>query len=206
MKNSRKNYAGERTVALDIGNVCLKIYPQRCFEALGADPHTAIPDQFMDAVIKMEEGIIGEDEWLKTFREVTDYKFSENELRKAYISILGEEIETTADFIKDTVATDIRIIFFSDTSPIHLNHIFRNLSSAHLISGGVYSFETGIRKPDMKIYREYEKKYGKPLLYIDDKEENINAGRLAGWNSMLFEPESTHKNFYKEARQGRKRR
>ena len=174
------------TIALDIGNVCINICPERCFAALGIDSTEKIPANLMQGIADMEEGRISEAEWLEIFKEATNFRFSENELRKAYIDILGEEIEGISDFIKYAISEKIRLIFFSDTSPIHINHIYRNLSFANLISGGVFSFDTGARKPDTAMYEEYESKYGKPLLYLDDKQENIDAGKKTGWNSLLF--------------------
>lgn len=175
------------TIALDIGNVCIKIDPERCFTALGLNPATEeVPPQLLNAIKKMEEGRISEAEWLDTFYNVTQGRFSKDELREAYVKILGEEIEGIADFIREAISRKIRLIFFSDTSPIHINHIYRNLSFAHLISGGVFSYETGAQKPDIRMYEEYERKYGKPLLYLDDKPENINTGKQFGWNAILF--------------------
>ncbi len=178
-----------QTIALDIGNVCLRIYPERCLEMLGIPPESiTIPDELMKSIIDMEEGRIDESEWLKIFQKATENQFSNHQLRKAYISILGEEIAETSNFIQKAIEKNIRLIFFSDTSPIHINNIYRNLSFANLVSGGVFSFETKSCKPNNKMYEEYEKRYGKPLLYLDDKPKNITAGIEAGWNSQLFDP------------------
>lgn len=186
MKNDTTETVQLKTIALDIGNVCIKIDPKRCFDALEINSSTEIPHKLMESIREMEEGKITEVQWLDVFQTVTHGRFSKNELRKAYLEILGEEIKGISDFIKDAVSKDIRLIFFSDISPIHINHIYRNLSFAHLVSGGIFSFEAGARKPDKKMYEEYERRYGKPLLYLDDKPENIAAGKDAGWNSVLF--------------------
>jgi HAD superfamily hydrolase (TIGR01549 family) len=175
-----------KTIALDIGKVCIDIHPERCFAALRLSKNREIPNILWKSISDMEKGLIDEKEWLKTFQEVTDNKFSDDELRNAYCQILGDERKEVEDFIKKAVSYNIRVIFFSDTSPIHINQLFRDLSFANLISGGIYSYESGCRKPDMKIYRKYEEVFGPPLLYIDDKKENIEAGKNAGWNSILF--------------------
>jgi len=192
MKIGEKKSGSLKTIALDIGNVCLKIYPERCFETLGLHL-SEIPQKLTTTITKMENGTITEQEWLQTFHHLTEYKFSDNELRKAYTDILGEEIECISNFIRNAVAKNIRIIFFSDTSPIHINHIYRNLSFANLISGAIFSFEVGKHKPDSQMYTTYEQNYGKPILYIDDKLENINAGQKAGWNSILFNSQNHKK-------------
>jgi len=174
-----------KTVALDIGNVCLKLSLERCMDNLRVPQNTSIPEEFHQAVFGMETGLIDENEWLKVFRQITAGKFTDNELRYAYNSMLGKEIPETADFVKSAVNAGYRVIFFSDTSPLHLMHIFRNLSFSHLITGGVYSFEAGTRKPDSVMYQEYEKRYGIPDLYLDDKPENISAAEKREWKTVL---------------------
>ena len=179
-----------KTVALDIGNVCLKLRPERCMENLRIPQSNSIPDEFIRAVSGMETGLIDENEWLKVFRTAASGRFTDNELRSAYCSMLGEEIPETAEFVKSAVHKGYRVIFFSDTSPIHLMHIFRNLSFSHLITGGVYSFETGTRKPAAAMYEEYEKRYGIPLLYLDDKQDNISVAEKRGWKTVLVKENS----------------
>ena len=178
------------TIALDIGNVCISIHPERCFSSLGISSSTEVPEHFLQAVYKMETGIITEDEWLDIFAEATSSAYSKNKLRQAYIEILGDEFKSTEDFVRFAVGIGYRIIFFSDTSPIHIHSIYRNLSYANLITGGVYSFNTGKLKPHRAMYDQYEKLYGIPAVYIDDKPENIEAAEKRGWESILYKDET----------------
>lgn len=186
-----------KTIALDIGNVCIGIHPENCLSSLGFSEDTEIPDSLIKSINEMETGLICETEWLKTFHRLTDNKFSDDELRNAYCSILGKEKSEVIRFIEKAVSYGFRIIFFSDTSPIHINQVLRNLSFANLISGGIYSFKVGSRKPDIKIYRKFEEIYGTPMLYIDDKKENIESGEKIGWNSIIFESENSIQQAYK---------
>ena len=177
------------TIALDIGNVCISIHPERCFSSLGMASDTEVPETFLQAVYNMETGKITEDEWLDIFTETTTSGYSKNQLRKAYIDILGDELNGTADFIRIATTAGYRIIFFSDTSPIHIHDIYRNLSYANLITGGVYSFDTGKLKPHRAMYDQFEKLHGIPSIYIDDKPENIEAARKRGWKAVLYKGE-----------------
>ena len=88
--------------------------------------------------------------------------------------------------VNDIVNAGFRAIFFSDTSELHLMHIYRNLPFAHLVSGGIYSFKVGSKKPEDKMYESFQEEYGRPYLYTDDKEENVAAGIKHGWNSRKF--------------------
>ena len=177
------------TIALDIGNVCISIHPERCFSSLGITSGTKVPEQFIQAVYKMETGQITEDEWLIFFKNATNSAYSKNQLRKAYIEILGDEIKGTSNFIRFAVDAGYRIIFFSDTSPIHIHDIYRNLSYANLITGGVFSFDAGKLKPHRAMYEQYENLYDIPTIYIDDKSENIEAAKQRGWEAVLYKNE-----------------
>ena len=175
-----------KIIALDIGNVCIHITPERCAEALGYPVSVGIPESFMGSVDKLERNLISEQQWLADFHKVTENKFSDDELRLAYNKVLGEEKEGIKEFLQQKTEEGCRIIFFSDTSEVHINSIFRNLSFANLITGGVYSFDMGAKKPEPGMYEEFEKKFGIPDLYLDDKPENIAAGKERGWTSFVF--------------------
>ncbi len=176
----------KQTIALDIGNVCIRLTPERCAEALQYPRSVGIPEKLLGSIDKMERSQISEKEWMKDFHHITKNKFTDNELREAYNQVLGEEIDGIKEFLQDKAANGYRIIFFSDTSEIHLNSVFRNLSFANIITGGVYSFDMGAKKPEPEMYETFEKLYGKPDLYLDDNPENIETGKKRGWNSYVF--------------------
>lgn len=176
----------QKILALDIGNVCISIDPNRFAKALGATSFENIDPQLMHSIDIMERTTNSESQWLKECHRVTENKFNDNQIRHAYNLILGEDIPGMADFLKDKIENNWRVIFFSDISERHLNGIYRELSFANLISGGIFSYEVGAKKPETGMYKAFEKQYGKPDLYLDDKEENIEAGLKQGWNAHIF--------------------
>ena len=176
-----------KTIALDIGNVCVNIKMKNCLRLLGLNQNTDLPPDLLNATDSMERGILSEDDWLKSFIKASNGKFEAATLKKAYNAIIGSEICETCEFVKNATKNGYKIVFFSDTSQIHLNHVFANLSFANLISGGIYSFEVGVKKPESLMFEEFESHYGTPSLYLDDKKENIKAGLSAGWPSLLFQ-------------------
>jgi FMN phosphatase YigB (HAD superfamily) len=176
-----------QTIALDIGNVCITIYPERCLQKLDLSPSSfpaSFYERYLNLVRLFETGRISYRLWLDSFKELTGGIFSESVLREAYLSILGDCLPATDCFVRKAVERGYRIIFFSDTSPFHLNEISCRLPFANLVSGGVFSFDTGTLKPDNAMFERYNSIYGAPALYLDDKRENIEAGRKAGWNSI----------------------
>ena len=91
-----------------------------------------------------------------------------------------------AAFVRGLAAAGRRVALLSDTSPLHLYFALSKLSFAHLLTGGVYSFEAGDRKPGAAMFRLFEERYGKPCFYADDRPENVAAAAARGWPAHLF--------------------
>lgn len=164
----------------------MRIHAERCLLALGYSSDTVIPLEFKVACDRFEKGVISAEEWLAVFRKVTSGRFTDKELASAYNLILGEEIPGMYDFLEQITKLGFRLIFFSDTSYLHINHIYRYLPLAVLVGGGIFSFETGFKKPESGMYEAFERTYGKPCFYTDDRADNIEAGLKRGWRSHRF--------------------
>jgi FMN phosphatase YigB (HAD superfamily) len=169
----------------------------RCLGFLGLSSLEEVPVEFMVAVDKMERGLIDQEEWLKVFQEVSEGRFSDDELIYAWNLLIGEEIEGMAGLVSKITEEGFRFIYFSDTSKPHILHMYRNLSFAHLVSGGVFSYDVGAKKPEDGMYEAFEREYGVPCFYLDDRECNVEAGSKRGWKSHLFtDVECFKKDFY----------
>ena len=153
---------------------------------MGLPRDSQIPPELIESIDRMERGTGDEAQWLETFRGFVGTCPDDGTLRAAYNMVLGPEIAETAEFVRERVSRGYRVIYFSDTSGAHINWIYRNLSFAHLITGGIFSFEVGAKKPESRMYETFEQKYGVPELYLDDMEKNINAARLRGWNAVQY--------------------
>jgi len=134
----------------------------------------------------MELGKISEKTFMNETLKLTNHKFEENTIRDVVYNIIGDEIKGMNEIVTSLIKKNYSFCFFSDTSPMHLAYTRRTLTFAHLIVGGVYSFETGAFKPNNKMYELFEERYGIPKLYIDDKIENCEGGIKRGWNSHQF--------------------
>jgi HAD superfamily hydrolase (TIGR01509 family) len=73
---------------------------------------------------------------------------------------------------------------FSNTNDLAVGHIRHNFPFFSQFDGYVLSFEEGAMKPDAKIYQAVERltgRQGTQLVYLDDRPENVAAGRARGW-------------------------
>jgi len=176
----------QKYFALDIGNVCLKIQTGRCLDALGYSADTEVPVEFYAACDRLEKGGISTGDWMTVFKKVTGGRFTDSELAAAYNLILGDEIPGMYDFLDEITKLGCRAIFFSDTSDLHINHVYRYLPLAVFVSGGIFSYKTGFKKPESGMYEAFENTYGTPCFYADDRADNIEAGLKRGWRSHRF--------------------
>ncbi len=175
-----------KTVALDIGGVCIQLHHDRCFDYFGHSIDEPIPEPVMIAFDQFERGLINEAEWLKIFKTHVGTNLSDADIRYGWNLIIGQDIAGIAKWIKEMIADGYRFVYFSDTSQLHLLEVCRNFSAAHLIHGGIFSFDVRAKKPEVAMYEAFEAQYGKPDLYLDDRPDNIAGGTAFGWNSQLF--------------------
>ena len=84
---------------------------------------------------------------------------------------------------------------FSNTNDLAILHIRKNFPFFANFDGYIFSYEIGAMKPDAKIYEALEKMSGKrgaDVLYLDDRQENVDAGAARGWQVILqTEPEKS---------------
>jgi HAD superfamily hydrolase (TIGR01509 family) len=78
----------------------------------------------------------------------------------------------------------VPLYIFSNTNDLAIGHIRRNFPFFAEFDDFVLSYEHGAMKPDAKLYEVVERLAGRrggQLLYLDDRIENVEAGRARGW-------------------------
>lgn len=175
-----------RIVALDIGGVCISIHPERVVQGFGLIRTFFHAKETLDLCNRLETGKITTAEWLALLQKMTDNKFTPVELLTIWNRMLGDSFPGMADAVRRAVGRGWRFIYFSNTSEAHMDHFLKTNDFCHLVTGAVFSYESGSMKPDAKIYADFEAQYGKPAFYFDDRQENIDAGLKRGWNAVRF--------------------
>ena len=82
------------------------------------------------------------------------------------------------------------LVLISNTNEAHAEHIRRNYRVFDFFEHRIFSYEVGSLKPDHKIFECAIRAAGRrpeSLLFIDDRAENIAAGRELGMRTHLFE-------------------
>ena len=77
---------------------------------------------------------------------------------------------------------------FSNTNDLAMEHINRNFPFMKNFEAHILSYKVGAMKPAAKIYEVLEELSGcrgEQVLYLDDRQENVDAGAARGWQVIL---------------------
>lgn len=184
---------GVRAVVFDIGNVLIEWQPERLYDAaIGPDRRKAFfaaidlhamndrvdQGQNFEAVIRetaqtnpdwADEVMMWHDRWIDMAAPVIDHSVRIlRALRRA-----GVPVFALSNFGVETFDIGVREYPF-------LEEFDRRYISGHM----------GVTKPDARIYEMVEADCGVPadgLLFADDRQENLDAAAVRGWQVHLFE-------------------
>lgn len=177
----------KKILALDIGQVCVAIHPERCFARLGFRSAAEVPPELLRiSCDEYECGRLSETGFLAATRRLTRTTLSDAELAAALASIIGEPLPGMNELVASLPARGVQPVFFSDTSARHLAEVRRKFPAAAAVPEGVYSFEAGARKPALAMFEAFESRFGRPVLYVDDRPELIAGAAQFGWNALRF--------------------
>jgi len=136
---------------------------------------------------RYELGQMTRQEFFEEVRERTGYRGSLVEFSESFADIFTEMPEMTA-LHAALRGKGIPSYIFSNTNDLAAEHVRRAFPFFADFDGYVLSYEVGAMKPDAKIYEALEEMSGKrgaDILYLDDRQENVDAGAARGWQVIL---------------------
>jgi putative hydrolase of the HAD superfamily len=195
-------------IIFDLGGVLLDIdynLTRKAFEKLGVANFDemysqANADQLFQ---KLETGKISEPEFYKGLNNATGLHLSESEIKNAWNAMLLSFREGSLEYLEH-LKDRYQIYLLSNTNQIHLDsfyEIYHQKDRAHsfeqCFKKAFYSFEIGLRKPDVDCYEwvinELQTEPSKNL-FIDDSINNIRGAEKVGLQTLLLTPEKRIEN------------
>jgi HAD superfamily hydrolase (TIGR01509 family) len=145
---------------------------------------------------RYETGLMTRKEFFDEVKQATGFRGTIDEFNGYFADIFWEippMIELHANLRRRGILTYI----FSNTNDLAVAHIRKNFPFFANFDGHILSYEVGAMKPSAKIYEDLEKMSGKrgaEILYLDDRQENVDAGAARGWQVILqVDPTATLK-------------
>lgn len=105
-----------------------------------------------------------------------------------YFAKIFSEMPETIALHAELRRRGFKTYIFSNTNDLAIEHVRRDFPFFAHFDGFVFSYEIGAMKPLPEIYEALEKMTGKrgaDLIYLDDRAENVAAGAVRGWQSIL---------------------
>ena len=173
-------------IALDIGNVCIAIDKTTPLEELGVLHDQRTLARFDDIMREFEFGMIKEDEFFHAIASIYDPENPDvARAEKLFTSILVAPVPGMKELLQDLPSIGVTPVFFSDISTFHLKKCIELLPEMKQFDG-IFSFVHGAYKPSKKLFDAYEHKYGRPLIYTDDRADLIREAEKNNWNATVF--------------------
>jgi len=180
------------TIFFDIGGVLLNIYPERTIKQLSTLTNLSekeIVNAFPEDVHnKYERGEITDSEFyneVKTRLSVSN-NLTEEQFWNTWSLLVGEETEVVK--IMNSLTAKYPVWLLSNTNSYHILEEER-FKLFDKVTGGIYSFEVGSRKPEEEIYLkalEIAGTIAKKSLFIDDLIENVEKARSLNMNAIHY--------------------
>ncbi len=180
------------TIFFDIGGVLLNIHPDRTIQYL-SDVTKLSKQEIIDAFPeeahhRYERGEISDTEFYKAIkRELpVSNNLTKEQFWEAWSLLVGEETEVVK--IMNALTTIHPVWLLSNTNPYHILEEER-FKLFDKITGGIYSFEVGSRKPEADIFLKALEIAGvtaEKSLFIDDLLENVEMAQALNMNAIHF--------------------
>ena len=172
-----------KTIAVDIGNVSVFIDTFAFPRALGLTD--GFTPEMRELQRRVEWGEITDEQFFGELLKLTP-GWSEEHLRTVFDSILLTPVPGMEALLAKLSASGVQVAFFSDISPAHLKGFRQRFPSAENYPG-IYSFDVGAWKPSPKMFEAFEKRFGTPDIYVDDRLDLVEAAQKHGWNAQQFQ-------------------
>jgi len=211
-----------KNIFFDLGGVLLDIDFKKTFDAFEA---LGIPDahninsrpEVLGLFIDLECGMFTASQFLGRFRELVlsstgpgfrrddNRTITDQEIIDAFNALLLDFIPGHIELVQK-LSTKYRVFLLSNTNAIHAecyngrlkkNYGIENLDA--LMEKAFYSHDLGCRKPDHQIYLKALEQSGvkaEESLFIDDLQENVEAARECGMESVKVDKEFTVLNIF----------
>jgi HAD superfamily hydrolase (TIGR01509 family) len=173
---------GKVLVDFDYGIAARRIADNASLDAIGIQ---RVLDQ-STLLFRYETGLLTREEFFKEIREATGYRGT-LEIFSGYFADVFSPIDPMIALHAALRKRGVPTCIFSNTNDLAVAHIRRNFPFFANFDGYVFSYEHGSMKPETRLYEVVEQATGRTqgaILYLDDRLENIEAGRARGWQTI----------------------
>jgi putative hydrolase of the HAD superfamily len=184
-------------VCFDVGGVIVRIcrtWAEGCAAAGVAPRDLALWEETGPArkalIHKYQTGRIGGSTFADRISTLVSGIYSPAEIMGVHHAWLLDEYEGVGDLVEKVHRAGFETAALSNTNHEHWCRM-GEYPTVMRIRHHLPSHRLGLQKPDPKIYHRLEQQLGyggAQIIFFDDKIENIEGARAAGWHAELIDP------------------
>ena len=179
-----------RIAVFDLGKVLLDFDYERAVCRLAAASATtrgAIRDLLLHSSLleRYETGRLSSPSFYEEFRQSVRYEGDYTAFRQSFADIFTP-VESMVRLNQSLRERQVPTYILSNTNEIAIDHVRRQYPFFRDFCGFVLSYEHGAMKPQPTLYEIIEHTTagsGQEICFLDDREENVAAGRERGWRA-----------------------
>lgn len=190
-----------KNIIFDLGGVLLDIdynLTRQAFESLGVQHFDQLYSQAHASRLfqNLEKGTIEAGEFFKELNRCTGLALSEKEIRHAWNAMLLDFRESSLQYLL-TLKSKTTLLLLSNTNIIHKEAFYeiyyqkpRALSFDDHFHHCIFSYQAGMRKPDVACYRRALGNLNLlpgETLFIDDSVQNVEGASGVGIQTILLD-------------------
>ncbi len=174
---------GKVLVDFDYGIAARRIARQGSMDA-------AAVQRFIDQsplLYRYETGGLTREQFFAEVRRETGFAGTFDEFAGFFADVFSP-IEPMIALQDELRRAGVATFIFSNTNDLAVEHIRAHFPFFSRFTAQVLSYEHGAMKPDARLYEVVERvtgRSGAAILYLDDRAENVEAGRARGWEVIL---------------------
>ena len=182
-------------------NVDLKPFIYQFSKAFKIEPDALTQNENNDAYLDFQIGKINGEEFHKITCEHFKQPVPLEQFKDIWSSMLGGEVEGTAEIVNKLVEKNYILSLLSNTDPWHYQYCEKMIPVLQIFEKIFLSYELKMRKPDANIFLTVSEKLSttpEQCLFIDDLEENIEAAKGLNFHTVLFQHSDQLRNELRE--------
>lgn len=135
---------------------------------------------------RYERGLVSSEKFLASVNSLFENPIDKQQLVHSWTKMFSP-VPEMLDLI-DRLKQRHRIFLLTNTNELHWEFLEQNYRLGEHAQGVITSFEAGAAKPEEKIYRIAEERFGltpAETIFIDDIPEHIAAAEKRGWKGIV---------------------
>lgn len=178
-----------KNIIFDVGGILFDDSKESITKLLGKDSTNIYKAAYGQDFKKCLLGQITVQEHLNNLKNNPDFNDIKFILTKEYLPKSYPLLEENFNYIKALKDKGYKLFLLTNITEDSYNYINETININSIFTGGIYSYQEHLIKPNPEIYKLIIKRFNlnkNETIFFDDKEKNVKAAKETGLKSIVF--------------------